>query len=461
MKWSVNVTTWQEVLDGRSDASLEELKDFLRIPSVSALPEHAADVRQAGFWVMARMRSAGIENVVMMETGGHPVVYGDWLHADGKPTVLIYGHFDVQPADPIELWTTPPFEPDVRDGRIYARGANDDKGNMLAPILAVEALLQSEGALPVNVKFFFEGQEEIGSPTLPDFVADNRDKFACDMIFSSDGGQWSETEPALMIGLRGLSALEIEVTGPNRDVHSGMVGGAVQNPIHALVQILDSMRGADGKILVEGFYDDVRPLTDEDRQHLATIPYDETDYLARLGLNGLYGEPGYSTMERVWARPTLEVNGIWGGFQGAGTKTVIPSTAHAKITCRLVADQDPGAVAEALQAHIEKNTPAGAQVKVTVGKNAAMPYLMPTDHPANQAVRDVLVELYGREPYYARSGGSIPVCTIFKNALGAYTANFAFALNDELQHSPNEFFRLESFYRAQAGYCMLLHRLSA
>lgn len=454
------MTTWQEYLDAQHGEAVEELQDFLRIPSVSALPEHAADVRRAGEWVEARLRRAGVEHVELMETGGHPVVYGDWLHAPGKQTVLIYGHFDVQPADPFDLWTSPPFEAAIRDGRIYARGASDDKGNMLPTIHAVEALLKTEGALPVNVKFFFEGQEEIGSPTLPDFIEANREKFACDMVLSSDGGQWSETEPALMVGLRGLSALEIEVTGPDRDCHSGGVGGAIQNPIHALVSILASMRSTDGRILIEGFYDNVRALTDEDRAHLAAIPYDEEEYKAELGINGLFGEPGHSTMERVWARPTLELNGIWGGFQGQGTKTVLPSKAHAKITCRLVADQDPASVAEALQEHIEKNTPPGARVKVTVGKNAALPYLMPSDHPGNAAARDVLVELYGREPYFARSGGSIPVCSLFLNSLGVYTVNFAFAVDDELAHSPNEFFRLASFARGATAYCMLLHRLA-
>ncbi len=454
------MTTWNEYLQTHRARALDELTEFLRIPSVSALPAHAQDVRAAGQWVADRLRRAGIENVEIMETGGHPVVYGDWLHAGAAPTVMIYGHFDVQPADPFELWITPPFEPEVRDGRIYARGANDDKGNMLIPILAAEALLQSEGALPINVKFFFEGQEEIGSPTLPDFIAAHRERFACDMVLSSDGGQWSETEPALLTGLRGLCAMQIDVTGPARDVHSGGFGGAIQNPIHALVKILDSMRADDGRVLVEGFYDTVRPLTDEERQHLAAIPYDEQEYKEKLGLNGLYGEPGYTTMERVWARPTLELNGIWGGFQGEGTKTVIPSTAHAKITCRLVPDQDPRAIAEAVVAHIEQHTPPGARVEVEVEQSMAQPYIMPTDHPGMRAARDVLVELYGREPYYARSGGSIPVCALFQNTLGVYTVEFAFALNDELQHSPNEFFRLENFYRGQEGYCRLLHRLA-
>lgn len=451
---------WYDYLAENKERFLEELLDFLRIPSISSLPENAADVRKAGEWVMKRMSAAGIEHIEMMETGGHPVVYGDWLHAPGKPTILIYGHFDVQPVDPLELWESPPFEPAIRNGRVYARGANDDKGNMLTPILATEALLQSEGQLPVNVKFFFEGQEEIGSPTLPPFVAANQDKFACDMVVSSDGGQYSDTQPELAIGLRGLAALQIDVRGPNVDVHSGMYGGAINNPIHALVQILASMRSPQGKILVDGFYDRVRSLTAEDRAQIAVVPHDDADFQAKIEIDATYGEPGFSTLERIWARPTLEVNGIWGGFQGQGTKTVLPSAAHAKITCRLVADQDPAEIVQLLTAHIKANTPPGVDVTVKPEASAAEPYLMPADHPGNAAARDVHLELYGKEPLYVRSGGSIPFCSLFHKVLGVYTVNFAFALTDEKQHSPNEFFRLHNFERGQRAYCMLLERLA-
>ena len=451
--------TWQNYLAENKTRFLDELLDFLRIPSISSLPENAADVRKAGEWVANRMRCAGIEHVEIMETGGHPVVYGDWLHAPGKPTVMIYGHFDVQPVDPLELWENPPFEPTIKDGRVYARGSNDDKGNMLPPILATEALLQSVGKLPVNVKYFFEGQEEIGSPTLPPFVEANKAKFTCDTVISSDGGQYSDTQPELTVGLRGLAALQIDVRGPNADVHSGMFGGAIANPIHALVEILDSMRGADGKILVEGFYDRVRPLTGEDRAHIAAVPHDDEAFKARVAVNDTYGEPGYSTLERIWARPTLEVNGIWGGFQGIGTKTVLPSEAHAKITCRLVADQTPEEIADLLTKHILTHTPPGVKVNVQVGNNKADPYLMPADHPGNLAARDVHLELYEEEPLYVRSGGSIPFCSLFQKVLGVYTVNFAFALNDEKQHSPNEFFRLHNFERGQKAYCLLLERL--
>jgi acetylornithine deacetylase/succinyl-diaminopimelate desuccinylase-like protein len=453
------MSSWQAYLDEHKDRFLDELLDFLRIPSVSALPEHAGDVAQAAEWVAARLRTAGVEGVQVLPTGGHPVVYGEWLHAPGKPTVLIYGHFDTQPADPLHLWTNPPFEPAVRDGRVYARGASDDKGNMLVPILAVEALLNSEGGTPVNLKFFFEGQEEIGSPQIPDFVAAHRDLLACDLALSSDGGQWSETEPAILVGLRGGCGVQIDVTGANSDLHSGMYGGAVQNPIHALVAILDSLRGADGRILVEGFYDSVAPLSDDDRARIAAVPFDLEELMDEVGVQELFGEAGYTPRERMWARPTLEINGIWGGFQGEGIKTVLPNEAHAKITCRLVPDQDPTTIAELIAAHVERQAPPGVQVTARRLGFTALPYLIPPDHPGNQAARAVLEEIYGRAAYDVRTGGSIPVCTLLLQQLGVYTVNFAFGLDDEHIHAPDEFFRLSSFERGQIAYCKLLHRL--
>jgi acetylornithine deacetylase/succinyl-diaminopimelate desuccinylase-like protein len=279
-------------------------------------------------------------------------------------------------------------------------------------------------------------------------------------VVSADGGQWAEDQPALGIAFKGLCALQIDVVGPAYDVHSGGYGGAIQNPIHALVQLLASMRGADGRILVEGFYDRVRPLTAADRAQIAEVPFDEEEYKAKLGIDPTFGEAGYTTLERAWGRPTLEVNGIWGGFQGDGVKTVLPSQAHAKITCRLVADQQPEEIAQLLAQHVQRHTPPGVQVTVTIPESGAIPYLMPADHAGNVAAHAVLTELYGKQPFYARSGGTIPVCALFLNSLGVYTVNFAFGLNDERQHSPNEFFRLESFRRGQSAYCMLLEEVA-
>jgi len=453
------MTNWNEYVQANTARYLEELMAFLRIPSISSLPEHAADVNQAAQWVAERLKTAGLEAVEILPTDGHPVVYGQWLHASDKPTIMIYGHFDTQPVDPLELWTHPPFDPVVKDDRIYARGASDDKGNMLIPILAAEAILKTEGRLPVNLKFFFEGQEEIGSPQMPDFIASRRDLLACDMVLSADGGQWEEDQPALNVGRRGLAAVQIDLQGADQDVHSGTYGGTFQNPIHALAQLISSLRSPQGKILVEGFYDAVRDLSDAQRAQIAEIPYDETQYLADLGLEQLFGEAGYSTYERAWVRPTLEVNGIWGGFQGEGIKTVIPSRAHAKITCRLVPDQEPDQIAGLIAAHVAQHAPVGAKASVKKLAGSADPFLIPVDHPGNRAARTVLTKLYDKEPYIARTGGTIPVCGLFLKFLGAHLVNFAFGLEDENLHAPDEFFRIASFKRGLRAYGMLLEEL--
>ena len=450
---------WQTYLHEHRDQFINELLEFLRIPSISSLPEHTPDVRQAAEWVEARMKVAGIESVQIMPTGGHPVVYGDWLHASDKPTVMIYGHFDTQPVDPLHLWDNPPFEPIIKDGCIYARGATDDKGNLFIPIIVTEALLKTEGSLPVNVKFLFEGQEEIGSPQLPDFISANKELLSCDLILSADGGQWEENQPALILGTRGLAGIFIDVQGPDHDLHSGTYGGTIANPIHALIEILDSMHDKDGRITVDGFYDDVRPLANEDRSQMGQVPFDEAKYLGEVGAPSTFGEPGFSTYERAWARPTLEVNGIYGGFQKEGLKTVLPSTAHAKISCRLVADQNPSKIADLVQAHVNKVAPPGVKVTVKKSESGAIPYLVPASEPGMRIASSVLQEVYEKEPYQIRIGGTIPANAIFLQHLQTYTIVFAFGLQDERQHSPNEFFRLSSYERGQKAYGMLLHRL--
>lgn len=452
--------TWETYLVEHQPRHQDELLHFLSIPSISSLPSHAGDVQRAAEWVAERLTTAGLEQVQIFPTGGHPVVYGEWLHAPGKLTVLIYGHFDTQPVDPLELWAHPPFEPTIIEDRVYARGASDDKGNMLTPILGVEALLKTEGALPLNVKFFLEGQEEIGSPQLPAFVASHRDLLACDLVLSSDGSQYGEDQPALLLACKGLAGIQIDVHGAKSDLHSGMYGGAVPNPIHALTALLASLRSPDGTILVEGFYDSVLPLSAEDRAAIAAIPFDAQDYQERIGVTALLAEPGYTPQEHLAARPTLEVNGIWGGFQGEGIKTVLPAEAHAKITCRLVANQEPGTIVELLTRHVEKHTPPGVQATVRALPGTARPYLIPADHWGNQAAADVLRKIYGKEPYHIRAGGSIPVCELFLSHLGAYTVGFAWGLMDEQIHAPNEFFRLSSFQRGPGAYCQMLHRLA-
>ncbi|HEY3079611.1 MAG TPA: dipeptidase [Chloroflexota bacterium] len=455
------MSDWATYLADNRQTILDDYFALLRIPSISALPQHADDVRRAARWVADRATRAGLENVRIMDTGGHPVVYGDRLHAPGKPTFLLYGHFDVQPVDPVDLWTSPPFEPTVREGRVYARGASDMKGNLLLQLAALEALRETTGELPVNVKLFYEGQEEIGSPQVPAFLTKQRDLFACDLVISGDSGQYDEQTPELSLGARGLAALEIDMTGASSDLHSGLFGGAVQNPLHALVQLLGSMRGPNGRILVEGFYDDVRPLSDEERAMIARYPFDGATFKAELGVDELFGEEGYSPIERMWARPTLELNGLWGGFQGQGSKTVLPNEAHAKITCRLVPNQDPDRIRALLRAHVERHRPPGVRVSLGDRTGGAKPYLIPADHWGNRVAAAVLKELYGREPLHVRSGGTVPVMDLFKTTLGAETVGFGFGQDDEHFHAPDEFMRLANFERGLRGYCVLFQHLGA
>ncbi len=457
------MTVWKDHLENNASRYLEELLEFLRIPSISSLPEHDDDVRRAARWVAGRLEKAGADQVQVLPTGnnGHPVVYGQWLHADGAPTVLIYGHFDVQPVDPLSLWSAPPFEPVVTRGRIYARGASDDKGNMLAPILAFEALLDTRDKLPVNIKFFFEGQEEIGSPQLPEFIAAHRDLLACDLVLSADGGQWGEDQPALVVGRRGLCAMQIDLQGAERDVHSGTYGGTFKNPLHALAELIAGMHDKQGRVLVDGFYDDVRTLSDAERAQISEIPFDPAGYIRELGVRQLFGEPGYSTYERAWTRPTLEVNGLWGGFQGEGIKTVIPATAHAKLTCRLVPDQQPAKIVEAIRAHVAQHAPDGVAAVFQQLPGAADPFLISRDHPGNRAAGAVLKKIYGKAPYVVREGGTIPVSGLFLKILKTHMVSFAFGLEDENIHAPDEFFRISSFERAQQAYALMLEQLGA
>lgn len=454
------MSKWQAYLDAQQDRFEGELLDFLRIPSISSLPDHAEAVQEAAGWVARRAEQAGLENVVILPTEGHPVVYADWMHAAGKPVILIYGHFDTQPVDPIALWQSPPFEPRREGDRLYARGASDDKGNMFAPLLAVEALLQTNGSLPVNVKFLLEGQEEIGSPNIPAFMANEQERFACDLAVSADGGQWAEDQPEVPLATRGLCAMQVNVTGPKVDLHSGIFGGTVQNPIHVLTTMLAALHDEDGHIAVTDFYKEVYELSDDEMNTLNAVPFDADGYQAQLGVQGLYGERGYSTHARAWVRPTLEINGIWGGFMDAGMKTVLPSQAHAKITCRLVPDQAPDVIAQRVASFLQEIAPEGVTVDVEVFANAAYPYVVPADHPGNQATHAVLEKLYGKPPYYTRTGGSVPLYQLFMDQLGVYTVTFGFGLPDENIHSPNEFWRMSSFRRAQTGYAMLLEELA-
>lgn len=446
---------------------IDELGQFLAIRSISSLPEHAVDVQAAATWAAARCQAAGLTKVEILPTDGHPAVYAEWLGAEGAPTVLIYGHVDVQPVDPLDEWTTPPFEPrvvlDGEEERIYARGANDDKGNMLPPILAIEALLQTTGRLPINVKLLLEGEEEIGSPNLLALLEAHRERFACDLVLSADGGGLScdGSPPVMMTGYRGLTALEITLDGPASDLHSGAYGGVVDNPLRALSQLLAGLHDAEGRVLIDGFYDDVVELLDEEREMLAAAPFEDEAGLCRcLGVDRLVGDPAYSPRERLWIRPTVEINGLWGGFQGAGIKTVIPRVGHAKISCRLVPNQEPTQIAAALETHLRRHLPPGVRLRITGAEEGARPYLLPPDNPGLAAAREVVADVWGEQPFLARSGGTLPVCDLLLRTLGTFTVTFAAAAHDEGAHAPDEFFRLASFRRMQRAYGALLSRLA-
>ena len=449
-----------EYLDQHHQQSIAELSTFVAIPSIAAQSDHAEDVRLAAQWVADRMTRAGIENVQLLQTKLHPSVYGQWLHAPGKPTVLIYGHFDVMPPGPLHLWTSPPFEPEVRDDRLYGRGATDDKGNMFIPILAVEALLQTTGSLPLNLKFIFEGQEEMGSPHMSDFVAEQRDLLACDLVINADSGQRAEDQPVQTLSTRGICGLEFAIIGPSADVHSGQHGGAIQNPLHAISELIASFHDSTGKVAVAGFYDDVIDLPAEEREAMKVETWDEAEELGKLGIPAFYGEPGYTPRERATIRPTLEINGIWGGYMGQGPMTVIPHVVRAKISCRLVANQDPKRVLDCVIAHIESHTPQGVVAEVTPFASLARAYHLPADYSANALVGDLLEEMYGKNPLPSRTGGSVPILAFFRESLEAYSVGFGFGLPDEGIHGPDEFFRLSSFERGQHAYVRLLERLA-
>ncbi|MFN8651568.1 MAG: dipeptidase [Gemmatimonadales bacterium] len=443
------------------DRILAELVEFATIPSVSTDPAHAADCHTAAAWVAAKLQAAGPFTVRTIPTAGNSVVYAEWLGAPGAPTALIYGHYDVQPADPIELWQSPPFQPAVRDGRLYARGVSDDKGPMLIPIKVAEAFFAAQGRLPLNLKFLIEGEEEVGSRNLEPFVAAHRELLQADAVISADGAMWRIEEPSLTTGNRGLCGLELTLRGAGKDLHSGRHGGSVPNPLHALARLIASLHDPDGRVAVTGFYDRVRELSAAERADIAALPFEEGKYLEQVGAAAAFGEPGYSTLERQWTRPTLEVNGMWGGYQGPGEKTVIPSLAHAKITCRLVPDQDPEEIVALVTAHLKRHTPQGTVLTVAQGDHGARPCHVERGHPVLQAAAAALEATYGRAPLFVRMGGTLPVAEIFQRLLGLDTIYFSFSTGDEDFHAPNEFFRVHRLHEGLAAWARLWGSLGA
>jgi acetylornithine deacetylase/succinyl-diaminopimelate desuccinylase-like protein len=433
-------------IEKNKDRFLEELKDFLRIPSISTLPEHAPDVQRAAGFVADSLRTAGLEHVEIIPTAKHPLVYADWLHAPGKPTVLCYGHYDVQPPDPLELWTSPPFEPTLREGNLYARGSADDKGQMYMHVKAVEALRAVNGTLPVNLKFLIEGEEEIGGESVAKYVAENAAKLKADVALVSDTALYAEGIPTLCIGLRGLIYTEIEARGPSRDLHSGLYGGTVPNAVFALAELVSKLKDPSGRIMIPGMYGDVQQPSAAEKQSWSTLPFNEQEFLKNeVGAKALTGEKGYTVLEKVWARPTLEVHGIAGGFTGAGAKTVIPARATAKVSMRLVPNQDPDKILAAFKKFVRENTPAGVETEVRVLSSGPAIMVNP-DHPAIDVAARAFKDILGRDTVFVRSGGSIPIVGDFAKHLGIPTILMGFGLPDDGLHSPNEKYKLSNYY---------------
>jgi len=449
-----------EYIQERRSAFVEELKGFLRIPCVSTKSEHKADMLKAAEWLVEQMRGMGLEHVEILPTAGHPVVYADWLHAAGKPTALVYGHYDVQPAEPLELWTTGPFDPTVRNGELYARGAVDDKGQVFMHLKALEAHLKTTGRLPVNVRLLIEGEEEIGSPNLDAFIAKHKDMLKADAVVISDTAMIAKDAPGITVGLRGLVYFQIDVEVAKSDLHSGGFGGAIENPAMALAQLLAKLKDRNGRIAIPGFYDDVRRLPAEERRALARLPFSEKKFQKDLGAPALFGEKGFTTLERLWARPTLEVNGVYSGFIGEGAKTVLPCRAMAKISMRLVPNQDPGKIARLFVQHVKRLAPKTVRLKVTEVSGRGMPWLVPTNHPSLQAVARAIEKGFGKRPVYTRTGGTIPVVATLDRLLKAPILLMGIGLPDENAHAPNEKLDLDNLHHGMLSAAYLFEELA-
>jgi acetylornithine deacetylase/succinyl-diaminopimelate desuccinylase-like protein len=441
-------------LNATREARHASYLELLRIPSISALPEHAGDIRRAAEWIVDDLTRIGFEHAEVCDTPWHPVVYADWLHAEDAPTILVYCHYDVQPVDPIDEWETAPFEPFIRDGRVVGRGSADDKGQIHLHLRAAEALFATRGKLPVNLRIVFEGEEESTSASLPGWLEANRDRLGADAVIISDTGFLEGNRPALTLGLRGMVYVQIDVSGPTSDVHSGGYGGVVENPANALARIISELKDRDGIVQVPGFYDEVETLTPELRARIAAIPLDESNLLAVTGAPALVGEKGFTVLERQGYRPTLDVNGIWGGFQGHGSKTIIPARAHAKVSCRLVPNQDPDVIFERLKAFIFKVAPPGVNVEVT-SLGGGRPTVVSATHPVAKRALKALEATFGTKPYLIRGGGSIPVAAMFDSILGLPPVMLGFANPDSHAHAPNESMVLDNYERGIRTICML------
>lgn len=442
------------------EAFVEELKAFLRIPSVSTKSEHKGDIQKAAEWLAGEMRAIGLEHIQIMPTSGHPVVYADWLHAPGKPTVLIYGHYDVQPAEPLDLWISAPFDPTVRRGELFARGAVDDKGQVFMHLKALQAHLTTDGKLPVNVKLLIEGEEEIGSPNLDALILAQQALLQADAVVISDTAMIAKGAPGITHGLRGLVYFQIDVEGTKSDLHSGSFGGAVINPAYALAQIVSQLKDKNGRITIPGFYDDVRKLTAEERRALARLPFSDKRFQKEIGAPALFGEKGFTTLERLWVRPTLEINGFYSGFIGEGAKTVLPGRAMAKVSMRLVPDQDPKKIVRLFSQHVKRLAPKTVRMTVTEISGRGTPWLTPTDHPAMQALARAIQKGFGKKPVYTRTGGTIPVVATLTKLLRAPILLMGIGLPDENAHAPNEKLDLDNLHHGMLAAAHLWDELA-
>lgn len=447
-----------DFIDASRAKFVGELQELIRIPSISAQPDHKGDVDRCAAWLADHMTRLGLSARVM-PTAGHPIVYGEWLKSPGAPTALIYGHYDVQPVDPLNLWRNDPFAAVIEGETLVARGATDDKGQMFTHLKAAEAFLMTAGRIPVNVKYLIEGEEEVGSEHLDAFIEQHRDLLKCDVVVVSDTAQFGPDLPAITCGLRGLAYLEVRVDGPDRDLHSGVYGGAVANPLNVLAKLMADLIDADGRITVPGFYDRVRPLTREEREEFARLPFSEKEFMESIAIPAVTGEAGFTTLERRWARPTCDINGIFGGYQGAGSKTVLPAWGGAKVSFRLVPDQDPAEISRLVREHLERSAPK--TVKVTVTElHGGRPVLVPRDGKAMAAARKAVARGFGREPVLIREGGSIPIVETFQRVLGAPTLLIGYGQNDDNAHSPNEKFSLNDYHNGIRTSACLLEELA-
>ena len=439
------MNSWKEYQEKNKDRFLNEMLDLLKVPSISAKSEHKEDMKKTAELVTQRLLEAGADKAEVMPTEGHPVVYAEKIIDPSKPTVLVYGHYDVQPPDPLDLWKSPPFEPVIKDGKVYARGSADDKGQFFMHVKAMETLVKTN-SMATNMKFLIEGEEEVGSPNLAKFVADNKKLLKADVILISDSAMISLENPSLDIGVRGLAYIQVEVTGPNRDLHSGTYGGAVSNPITILAKMIASCHDENNHITIPGFYDDVVEAKPDERKMMNQAPFDEKEYKADLGVNELWGEKGFTTIERTGIRPTLELNGIWGGYQGEGSKTVLPSKASAKISARLVPNQSSKKITKLLLDYFKKIAPPGVSVNA-FELHGGEPYMTPIESKAYQAAAKAIEATFGKKPIPVRGGGSIPICSILEKELGIKIVFMGFGLDSDNLHSPNEKFELKNFYK--------------